>query len=262
MKVDTHTLLIGLIVVVLVVNTGAIFFIFFNNSSHTADQGKNGSASTADNFSISAAGTTGSDAGNSTSSTSAGKPATAKSNVTAKPSVKATATPKKTPTPKQYVTIETLKPTPTGTIVLLQPNLPNDDLDASYITIYSLSNQVVAGRLPHVSFNLVNPPLVLEYVFTPVNITDVKYLEWKSINKTQHVNLSVDRPNEDAWFRVNVVDVNTGELVATDCYGKQCVYRIEHEVNILKAGLYEFQFEGYSGNVSMNMSVKKKGNIK
>jgi hypothetical protein len=250
MKVDTHTLLIGLIVLVLVINAGAIFFIFFNNSSHSTNQEKNGSVSGSDNFSISAANTTG-------PVTAVKSTAPTKSNATAKP-----ATPKKTSAPKQYVTIETLTPTPTSTVVLLQPNLANDDLDASYTTIYTLNNQMVAGRLPHVSFNLVNPPLVLEYVFTPVNITDVKYLEWKSINKTQHLNLSVDRPNEDAWFRVNVVDKNSGELVATDCYGKQCVYQVEHEVNILTAGLYEFQFEGYSGNVSMNMSVKKKGNIK
>jgi len=159
-----------------------------------------------------------------------------------------------------YVTIETPVPQVTEPRELLQPDVSRRSYD-DFITIYSLTNQNLTQAFPNVSFNLANPPLIIEYTITPYNVTDIKYIEYKLKSTYYKENITVIRPFEDTWFTVTVRDKDTGNIIAEDGYGKTRSTVRSNHLEILKSGNFQFTFDGEFGKVNLTMKVNKLGNL-
>jgi len=159
-----------------------------------------------------------------------------------------------------YVTVET----PVGEVTepreLLQPDVSRRSYD-DFITIYSLTNQNLTQAFPNVSFNLVNPPLIIDYTITPYNVTDIKYIEYKMKSTYYKENITVTRPFEDTWFTIIVRNKDTGNIIAEDGYGKTRSTDRSNHLEILKSGNFQFTFDGEFGKVNLTMKVDKLGNL-
>jgi hypothetical protein len=181
--------------------------------------------------------------------------------------VPATTTNPLTPSLKQadnfittYVTIETPIPQVTQPHEYLQPEVPRIFYD-DFVTIYSINNQSMSQAFSNVSFNLVNPPLVIDYTITPYNITDIKYIEYKMKSTYYKQNITVNRPYEDTWFTIVVRDKETGKIVAEDGYGKTRSMDRSNQLAVLTSGNLQFEFDGQFGTVNLTMKVNPLGNI-
>jgi len=159
-----------------------------------------------------------------------------------------------------YVTIETPVPLVTEQRELLQPDVSRRSYD-DFITIYSLTNQNLTQAFPNVSFNLVNPPLIIDYTITPYNVTDIKFIEYKMKSTYYKENITITRPFEDMWFTIIVRDKGTGNIIAEDGYGKTRSTERSNHLEILKSGNFQFEFAGQFGNITLTMKVDKLGNI-
>jgi hypothetical protein len=159
-----------------------------------------------------------------------------------------------------YVTIEIPVPQETEPHTLLQPDVPHSSYE-DFVTIFTLKDRTLTQAIPNVSFNLVNPPLIIEYTVTPYNITDVKYYEYKQMKTYYSQNITVTRPYEDTWFTVIVRDKDTGTIVAEDGFGKTRSMDQSKRLAIQKSGNFQLEFAGQFGNVTLTMKVNKLGNI-
>jgi len=161
--------------------------------------------------------------------------------------------------PRSYVTIEA-NPLPSPPILQdLTQDLPVPST-RDYITIFSMDNQEAVTKMPYVSFNLVNPPLVIEYDITPVNITDVKEIDYKIISTYYHEVLHINRFYEHSWFRVIARDRNTGAIIAENGFGEKYSQDTHGKIAVYKGGNYRFEFSGQLTHVTLTMKVKKEGN--
>jgi hypothetical protein len=166
------------------------------------------------------------------------------------------------------------QPVPKKSYVTLQPvpvvvSPPSRDISTAlpvpvaddYITIYSLNGQQAQANIPYVLFDLQNPPLVIDYTVIPVNITDVKELDYKIRSTRHHENVTLSRPYEQSWFSVIVRDNATAGMVLEDGYGRTFTQEPSRQLVIYKSGTYRFEFSGGFAVVNLTMKVKKEGNI-
>lgn len=114
---------------------------------------------------------------------------------------------------------------------------------------------------PNVSFNLVNPPLIIEYSVIPINITDIKNIEYKIKSKKYNETLHITRPYEGTWFTVIVRDKESSGIVAEDGVGKIWSFTSPKRLDIQNIGNFQFEFDGEFGYLTLTMKVKKEGNI-
>ena len=162
--------------------------------------------------------------------------------------------------PRSYVTIEAVPVTSAPKLQDITQHMPIPSTD-DYFTIYAINDQDAVTTLPYVSFNLVNPPLVIDYDITPLNISEEKDLDYKIISTVFHEKLTINRPYEQDWFRVIVRDRNTGKVVAEDGYGRTYSLDSPKKLVVYNGGNFRFEFSGEYVNVSLTMKVKKEGNI-
>ena len=171
-------------------------------------------------------------------------------------------TPDATPAaPRSYVTIE---PVPVTTTPILQDLTQHDlpiMLTKDYFTIYSINDQEAVTTMPHVSFNLVNPPLVIDYSITSLNITREEDIEYKILSTVFQEKLMINRSYDYDWFRIIVRDRDTGNVVAEDGWGETYSLDSPKKLTLYKSGNYRFEFSGEKVNVSLTMKVKKEGNV-
>jgi len=171
--------------------------------------------------------------------------------------------PEKTETPT-IVTIETPTVVETfqGLPGLYEPMISESEAaNLEYITIYSTDNQIVNNLSPDVSVNLKNPPLILDFTITPVNITDRKYIEYKMIGTMHYENVTIDRPSENAWFLVTVTNKDTGKIIAEEGFGRQYGLEATQRLQVFRSGNYRFDFSGEFVKASLLMRVPRTGNF-
>jgi len=134
--------------------------------------------------------------------------------------------------------------------------------EGNFVTIYSFTNESVSPtNMPSVSFPLVNPPLIIDYTVFPVNITDVKYIEYKLGSTSFHGNINITRVYEDSWFQITVRDKDTSEIVFDEGYGKTHAMKSPNRLEVQKNGNYIFEFSGDFAKVTLTVKVKKEGNL-
>jgi hypothetical protein len=162
--------------------------------------------------------------------------------------------------PKSYVTIEAVPATVSPPLQDISSDLPVPG-PADFFTIYSMTGQKAQQNLPYVSFGLENPPLVIDYTVTPMNITNTKDVDYKIITTVFHEKLTINREYEQDWFKVVVRDRDTGKVVMEDGYGKTYSLEQKRQLVVYKSGNYRVEFTGEFVTVDLTMKVKKEGNI-
>jgi len=159
-----------------------------------------------------------------------------------------------------YVTIES-KPSPgMKRHVFLQPSIAQKS-EEGYVTIYSLTNQNVSQFLPLVSFTLYNPPLMINYNFTPINQIRIKHLEYKMVETNFKEDLEIHRSFEDSWFRIIVRDKDTGDIISEEGIGGNYSLQTPKQLVVRENGNFSFEFTGGYGVLDLTMKVKQEGNL-
>lgn len=159
-----------------------------------------------------------------------------------------------------YVTIETPIPQITEARPFIQADVSRPSYD-NFITIYSLSDQTLTQDFPLISFNLVNPPLIIDYAVKPYNVTDLKYYEYKMKSTYYTETINITRPYEDTWFNIVVRNKDTGEIIAEDGFGRLHSTENLKRLSIQKSGNFQFEYDGQFGYLTLTMKVNKTGNI-
>ncbi|MFA5348695.1 MAG: hypothetical protein WC294_11200 [Methanoregula sp.] len=159
-----------------------------------------------------------------------------------------------------YVTIETKEAPEIETHTLIQPIIAQK-YEEGYVTIYSLTDQEISQVLPIVSFSLLNPPLVIDYDVTPINATDIKYVEYKEVATVHQENIVINRPYEDTWFMIIVRNKDTGQLITEDGFGRIYSFQTPRQLVLRENGNYSFEFTGDYANLNLAMKVKQEGNF-
>ncbi|MDO8872069.1 MAG: hypothetical protein Q7V05_04965 [Methanoregula sp.] len=167
-----------------------------------------------------------------------------------------------TPTPV-YVTIETPYVTPSPTSAVTYRTIPTvSPVKEDYVVIYSIKDQPFFYSKSAVSFNLKNPPMLIDFTVSGATVTrniegDSRVLTnvWTS-SKTEYYN-----PN--AYFEVTVREKSTGKIVLQDGFGQSKQYGTENprHLKVFGAGDYLIEFDGNGVTANVNLSVKREGNI-
>jgi hypothetical protein len=137
----------------------------------------------------------------------------------------------------------------------LQPRIPQRDFDG-FVTVYSLTNQDLSQVLPRISMNLVNPPLVIDFSVSPLNVRDVKYIEHKEIATVYKENIIVNRSYEDSWFQVIVRDKDTGGIIEEDGFGRTYSFENKRQMVVRTGGNYCVEFDGAYATVDLTIRVR------
>jgi len=137
----------------------------------------------------------------------------------------------------------------------LQPKIPQRDFDG-FVTVYSLTNQDLSQALPRISMNLVNPPLVIDFSISPLNVRDVKYIEHKEIATLYKENVIVNRTYEDSWFQVIVRNKDTGAIIEEDGFGRTYSFENKRQMVVRTGGNYCVEFDGAYATVDLTIRVR------
>jgi len=163
-----------------------------------------------------------------------------------------------------YVTIATpyMTPEPTSMVTYRTVSIISP-VKEDYVVIYSTRNQPFAFNKTAVSFDLKNPPMLIDFQLTNTNITrnisgDSRVLtnEWTFDNTVYY--------DPNAYFEVTVRQKATGNIVLQDGFGQSKQYGTENprHLKVYSAGNYLIEFGGNKVRADINMSVKREGNIK
>jgi hypothetical protein len=167
-----------------------------------------------------------------------------------------------TPSPvAQYVTIKPVKtvaasPKPTyETAPFSTAMLYNTQ---EYTTIFK-NNLSYLGYAYNISFDLKNPPMVIRYTVTPVNITDYKWFSPRDNAKVINSTV-VKRPSEAAYFTIKIY--NNGMLKETLGWGTIYGTPLTPQMIVVRdTGMSDIEFSGEAVTVSTEVFVRKDGNI-
>jgi len=247
------SILIGFIIIVLIVNTTAIFSI-------ASDQGLMSSGQP--RIPVSAVTSVSSPRDEVVSASPSPTPIAPAITPTVPPIPVPVVQPTEVPAPvPTQIGLEIIYQTPSviTTPAPIQPAIPVEST-AGYVTIYSLNDAALNTNFPSVSFPLANPPLIIDYEVKPVNVTDIKVLDYKLKETQFHDTVTIKRPYENTWFVINVRDRDTGEIVETAGYGRTYGLQTPGQLKLYKSGNYLFEFDGDYVNVTLTMKVKPEGN--
>jgi hypothetical protein len=168
-----------------------------------------------------------------------------------------------TTTPPTYVTMSTPYMTPEPTATVTYQTLPIiSPIKEDYVVIYSTRNQPFAFNKTAISFDLKNPPMLIDFQLSNTNITRnisgysrVLKNEW-TFNNTEYY-------DPIAYFEVTVREKSTGTVVLQDGFGTSKQYGTENtrHLKIYSTGNYLIEFGGNKINANIDISVKREGNI-
>ena len=175
------------------------------------------------------------------------------------------------PTPiTGFVTIETpyvtLEPVlaPDANPFAYRTLSPITPIPEDYVLIYSTTNQPFAYNKSAVSFDLKNPPMLIDFDVTAGNITGERTYRGRSgTDSGKDLLVKTDYLDPDAWFEVTVREKSSGKIVLQDGFGQSRQYGSVHprHLKILTSGNYLIEFGGNKLTASLNLSVKREGNI-
>ncbi|HII98420.1 MAG TPA: hypothetical protein HA272_03960 [Methanoregula sp.] len=175
---------------------------------------------------------------------------------TAVPKTTAKKTVAPTPTKDSYVQIITPSPVVTTPRAYIQPNLVVRS-DEGYSTLYSLKNVQAKEQMSRVVISAVNPPLLVDFHFIPDNISDIKPIDYKMGKTMYHLNVSIDRPYEQSWFELKVINNETGDLLAQEGVGRTYGLQYDRQFIVPNTGKIAFDLAGQYGNITLSIKMKK-----
>jgi len=167
-----------------------------------------------------------------------------------------------TPSPAaQYVTIKPVER------VAVTPRLVYDTAAYSsemlynpeeYTTIFE-NNLPYQGYTYNISFDMKNPPMILRYTVVPMYITDNKWFSPRDNEKVIDTAV-VERPAETAYFTIKIF--NNGTLKDTTGWGTIYGTPLTPQMIVIRdTGISDIEFSGEQVTVSVEVLVKKEGNI-
>jgi hypothetical protein len=169
-----------------------------------------------------------------------------------------------TPSPV-YVTIETpyvskeLTSSPTvGSRVIPTVSPIKED----YVIIYSIKNQQFSYNETAISYNLKNPPMLIDFALTVPKST--RTIEGDSrILANEWTQIRPGYEDPESYFEVTVREKSTGNIILKDGFGQSKQYGLENprHLKIMSAGNFLIEMAGNKVAASVNLSVKRTGNI-
>jgi hypothetical protein len=160
-----------------------------------------------------------------------------------------------------YVTIKpvaavAMSPKPAYDIAPFSPDMLYNTKE--YTTIFK-NNLSYQGYAYNISFDLKNPPMVIRYTVTPINITDTKWFSPRDNEKKINTTV-VKRPAETAYFTVKIY--HDGTLQDTVGWGTIYPTALTPQMIVIRdTGMTYVEFSGQQVTVSTEVFVKKEGNI-
>ena len=127
--------------------------------------------------------------------------------------------------------------------------------DEKLLTIYEF-NQSFLNNATAYTYDLINPPLYVILNFTPKMVEDTIEVYKRTGDKEGTVTYKKSIPSRDSWFEMRVYNLDTGEEIAKDGFGR--TYDITNKTTIIRTnGRLEFDFMGdqMSANISMKIPV-------
>jgi hypothetical protein len=104
-----------------------------------------------------------------------------------------------------------------------------------------------------------NPPMVLRYTVVPMYITDNKWFSPRDNEKVIDTAV-VERPAETAYFTIKIY--NNGTLKDTAGWGTIYGTPLTPQMIVIRdTGMSDIEFSGEQVTVSVEVLVKKEGNI-
>ena len=163
------------------------------------------------------------------------------------------------PTPI-YVTIET--PYATPTVAYWTTPATISPIKEDYVMIYSIKNQPFNYSKSAVSFDLKNPPMLIDFFLSNTNTTRNISGESRVLKNEWTFNNTV-YTDPMAYFEVTVREKSTGNIVLQDGFGQSKQYGTENprQLKVYSAGNYRIEFVGNKVTANIDLSVKREGNI-
>lgn len=166
--------------------------------------------------------------------------------------------------PRSYVTAESpVLPVSDG-LPELRYILPADEeiSPEPYVTIYS-ANLSCNLDPTAVGFNLVNPPMVINFTVIPMNITDRKLITYQYSGKRKGLEeiVNITRPNEDSWFTITIYERESRAKLEEYGYGGLFGKVASQTIVLRRAGDYLIQFDGLFATAEVDIRVKSAENL-
>ena len=162
--------------------------------------------------------------------------------------------PTSTPTPGAVVAapvipLTTTTVTPAATYRLPPPVVNST---ANYTVIYDQSLPFTWNSSA-VTYELTNPPLLIDYTLTVPNITRVKY----GVDPVSGADTTVTAtyPDPDARFEITVLDPVTKRIFAQNGFGGQYDVSYSKELRVLYPGKYQIQMSGNKVTAEIKFTV-------
>jgi hypothetical protein len=162
-----------------------------------------------------------------------------------------------------YVTFETPYVTPGPTSTITNRTIPVvSPIMEDYVVIYSIKNQPFAYSKSAVSFDLKNPPMLIDFYLSVTNVTRNKEGE-SGVLTNEWTSYKTENYDPNAFFEVTLREKPTGKIILQDGFGQSKQYGTENprHLKIYSAGDYLIEFSGNKLSASVDLSVKREGNI-
>jgi hypothetical protein len=173
------------------------------------------------------------------------------------PATQTTETPNYVTEVTPFVTV-----TPTSGFNTIPPTPIPGDL---YCRIYSTTNTYAYNKTA-IAFNLLNPPMFINYTVKPSNVTTKKVVtkwegEGQSMHEVEKV-LTIDTYSPISWFAVTVLSKSSGEKYLEDGFGTQkYTTYLNRTLKVLKRDNLQIEFSGNNITATAMVWVKPEGNF-
>jgi hypothetical protein len=163
-----------------------------------------------------------------------------------------------------YVTLEPVSASTTTDPLAYRTLPPVTQIQDDYVIIYSFKDQPYSYNKTAVSFDLKNPPMLIDFDVSAANITGERTLTGRTgTDAGKEITAKTDYLDPGAWFEITVREKNLGIIYLKDGFGQEKQYGSDHprHIKVLKAGNYLIEFGGNKLTANVNLSVKREGNI-
>lgn len=121
--------------------------------------------------------------------------------------------------------------------------LPNETAEAvKYVTLYHVTT-AFRNNATAFSYPLTQPPLIIEFCFSPNMTTRTIWYESNVGTREEHTK-TITTMSPSAWFEVTVRDHATGNIVAKEGFARQFSVDTAKSIVIRRGGNYLIEFKG------------------
>jgi hypothetical protein len=159
-----------------------------------------------------------------------------------------------------YVTAETPFETSTPGYTPYRTLPPTTQIPDDYLQIYGKTQSFSYNKTAF-SFDLKNPPMVIQFTVKPVNNTGTNVIDSrKGGHSDQSITYSYFSP--DSWYQITVRNKTTGEIILKDGFQNGYSQQADNRtLKILNRGNFLIELGGNQITATTNISVKRSGNI-